>query len=168
MNIHSLGDGLHLLQRRAFQATLQAADIGSARYVREIFLAEVPCFPGDSERIAKCFLNIHGAPIKETPSSQSEYYRTTIYSVHFEGGLIVYGDALAREGAALVSQEIDYFDKRMALDVIEDALTTLSTPEDRGLVRGLCGAFYMCGLLSHVEWEELLARIPGGAGAGPD
>ncbi len=57
---------------------------------------------------------------------------------------------------------MDYFDKRMALDVVEDALTTLSTPEDRGLAIGLCGAFYMCGLLSHTEWEVLLERIPKG------
>ncbi len=55
---------------------------------------------------------------------------------------------------------MEYFDKRMALDVIEDALTTLSTPEDRGLATGLCGAFYMCGLLSRTEWEALLERIP--------
>ncbi len=61
----------------------------------------------------------------------------------------------------LVSTQMDYFDKRMALDVIEDALTTLGTPEQHGLAVGLCGAFYMCGLLSHAEWEALLARIPG-------
>ncbi len=57
---------------------------------------------------------------------------------------------------------MDDFDKRMALDVIEDALTTLGAPEDRGLAIGLCGAFYMCGLLSEAEWEALLARIPCG------
>lgn len=55
---------------------------------------------------------------------------------------------------------MDYFDKRMALDVIEDALTTSDTPEGRWLAIGLCGAFYMCGLLSYAEWEALLARIP--------
>ncbi len=54
---------------------------------------------------------------------------------------------------------MDYFDKSMALGVIEDALTAAGKPEDRGLVIGLCGAFYMCGLLSHAEWEALLARI---------
>lgn len=54
----------------------------------------------------------------------------------------------------------------MALAVIEDALTTLGTPENRGLAMGLCGAFYMCGLLSHAEWEGLLARIPAGACGG--
>ncbi len=64
----------------------------------------------------------------------------------------------------MVPLDMDYFDKRMALDVIEDALTTLGTPEDRGLAIGLCGAFYMCGLLSHAEWEAMLARIPGGVG----
>ncbi len=56
--------------------------------------------------------------------------------------------------------KMEHFDKRMALEVIEDALTTLSTPEDRGLAIGLCGAFYMCGLLSHAEWEAMLERIP--------
>ncbi len=54
-----------------------------------------------------------------------------------------------------------HFNKRMALDVIEDALTTLGTPEDRGLAIGLCGAFYMSGLLTHAEWEALLERISG-------
>ncbi len=52
------------------------------------------------------------------------------------------------------------FDKRMALDVIEDAFTTLDTSEGRGVAIGLCGAFYMCGLLSHAEWEALVERIP--------
>ncbi len=55
---------------------------------------------------------------------------------------------------------MDYFDKRMALDVIEDAFTTLGTAEDRGIALGLCGAFYMCGLLSQAEWEALIKRIP--------
>ncbi len=52
------------------------------------------------------------------------------------------------------------FDKRMALDVVEDALTSLRAPEDRGFAVGLCGAFYMCGLLEHEEWMALLGRIP--------
>ncbi len=64
----------------------------------------------------------------------------------------------------MVPLDMDYFDKRMALDVMEDALTTLGTPEDRGLAIGLCGAFYMCGLLSRAEWEAILARIPGSVG----
>ncbi len=55
---------------------------------------------------------------------------------------------------------MDHFDKKMALDVIEDALTTSDTAEGRGLTIGLCGAFYMCGLLNKAEWEALLARIP--------
>ncbi len=55
---------------------------------------------------------------------------------------------------------MDSFDKRMALEVIEDTLAALRTPEDRGLAIGLCGAFYMCGLLSHAEWEALVERIP--------
>ncbi len=55
---------------------------------------------------------------------------------------------------------MDYFDKQMALDVIEDAFTTIDTAEGRGVTIGLCGAFYMCGLLTHAEWEALVARIP--------
>ncbi len=62
----------------------------------------------------------------------------------------------------MVSTEMVYFDKRMALDVIEDAFTTLDTSEGRGVAIGLCGAFYMCGLLSHAEWEALVERIPRG------
>ncbi len=54
---------------------------------------------------------------------------------------------------------MSYFDKRMALEVIEDALSTLATREDRALAMGLCGAFYMCGILSHAEWEALIERI---------
>ncbi len=59
---------------------------------------------------------------------------------------------------------MDYFDKQMALDVIEDAFTTIDTAEGQGLAIGLCGAFYMCGLLTHAEWEALVARIPRGIG----
>ncbi len=55
--------------------------------------------------------------------------------------------------------EMSEFDKRMALDVIEDALTTLNTSEDRAMAVGLCGAFYMSGFLTKAEWEELLERI---------
>ncbi len=54
---------------------------------------------------------------------------------------------------------MDHFDKRMALDVIEDALSALDTQEDRAIAFGLCGAFYMCGFLSHAEWEAVLGRI---------
>lgn len=59
----------------------------------------------------------------------------------------------------LVSVEMEYFDKRMALDVIEDAFTALDTSENRAFAAGLCGAFYMCGLLSHAEWRVFLSRI---------
>ncbi len=52
------------------------------------------------------------------------------------------------------------FDKSMAIEVVEDALTSLDEPEDRGFAVGLCGAFYMCGLLEREEWMELLRRIP--------
>jgi hypothetical protein len=55
---------------------------------------------------------------------------------------------------------MDYFDKRMALDVIEDALTSLDTPENRGFALGLCGAFYLCGFLSNAEWDAFQKRIP--------
>ncbi len=55
---------------------------------------------------------------------------------------------------------MEYFDKRMALDVIEDAFTDMDAPHGRGVATGLCGAFYMCGLLSEEEWEALLQRIP--------
>ncbi len=57
------------------------------------------------------------------------------------------------------------FDKRMALDVVEDALLRLHSPEDRGVAVGLCGAFYMCGLLDYEEWQDLLQRIPDRAAA---
>ena len=55
---------------------------------------------------------------------------------------------------------MEHFDKHMALDVIEDALTDIDTPHGRGVATGLCGAFYMCGLLSAEEWEAFLERIP--------
>lgn len=55
---------------------------------------------------------------------------------------------------------MDYFDKRMAIEVIEDAFTGLDTPNSRGMATGLCGAFYMCGLLSTEEWGAYLKRIP--------
>lgn len=44
--------------------------------------------------------------------------------------------------------------------MIEDALAVLGAPETRGFAIGLCGAFYMCGLLSQTEWEGFLNRIP--------
>lgn len=52
------------------------------------------------------------------------------------------------------------FDKHMALDVMEDALTDIDTPHGLGMATGLCSAFYMCGLFSAEEWEALLERIP--------
>ncbi len=66
----------------------------------------------------------------------------------------------------MVSAAMKYFDKRMALDVIEDALTMLGTAEGRGVAIGLCGAFYMCELLTRAEWEALVARIPVDEGPG--
>jgi len=55
---------------------------------------------------------------------------------------------------------MEHFDKRMALEVFEDALTDVDTPHGRGMAVGLCGAFYMCGLFTVKEWEDLLKRIP--------
>ncbi len=52
------------------------------------------------------------------------------------------------------------FDKRQAIEVIEDALTNIDTPHGRGVAVGLCGAFHMCGLINEVEWEAYFARIP--------
>ncbi len=40
-------------------------------------------------------------------------------------------------------------------------LTQLRQPENRGFAIGLCGGFYLCGLLSKEEWEAFLARISG-------
>ena len=57
---------------------------------------------------------------------------------------------------------MDHFDKRMALDAIEDAFTNLGTPEGQGFAAGLCCAFYMSGLLDEDEWRALLQRIPPG------
>ncbi len=59
---------------------------------------------------------------------------------------------------------MEVFDRQMALDVIEDTLTDLDTPQGRGMASGLCGAFYMCGLISSAEWQAYLKRIQ----AGPD
>ncbi len=56
---------------------------------------------------------------------------------------------------------MEHFDKRQALDVIEDALTDIDSERGQGVAVGLCGAFYMCGLLNEEEWKTLLARIPG-------
>lgn len=51
------------------------------------------------------------------------------------------------------------FDKHMALDVLEDALTDIDSAQGRGMAIGLCGAFYMCGLINPEEWKEYLRRI---------
>lgn len=54
---------------------------------------------------------------------------------------------------------MEKFDKIMALDVIEDAHTALNAPENRGYAFGLCCGFFLCGLLSQDEWEDMLKRI---------
>ncbi len=55
---------------------------------------------------------------------------------------------------------MENFDKRMAMDTIEDALANIGIGHGRGVATGLCGAFYMCGLLTTEEWEACLKRIP--------
>lgn len=62
---------------------------------------------------------------------------------------------------------MEYFDKRMAIDVIEDAFTAMDTPHSCGVIAGLCDAFYMCGLLSAKEWKAFLKRIPAEPYWGP-
>ena len=55
---------------------------------------------------------------------------------------------------------MENFDKRMALDVLEDTLTDMETPHGCGVAVGLCSAFYLCGLLNTKEWQTFLQRIP--------
>ncbi len=57
---------------------------------------------------------------------------------------------------------MEYFDKRMALEVIEDALKDLDSQYGRGVATGLCGAFHMCGMLNKEEWESISKRIEQG------
>jgi hypothetical protein len=54
---------------------------------------------------------------------------------------------------------MENFNKRMALEVIEDALTALGTAENRAFAASLCSAFYMCSLLSEAEWHAFLCEI---------
>ncbi|HXU93283.1 MAG TPA: hypothetical protein VFP33_06450 [Gallionella sp.] len=55
---------------------------------------------------------------------------------------------------------MNQLDRKMALDIIEDALTCMTTSHGRGVAAGLCGAFYMCGVLTTSEWRDFLKRIP--------
>lgn len=55
---------------------------------------------------------------------------------------------------------MEKFDKYKAFEVIEDALTDIGNSHGRGMATGLCGAFYLCGLLSEKEWQAFLERIP--------
>jgi hypothetical protein len=55
---------------------------------------------------------------------------------------------------------MEFFNKRMALEVLEDSLTDLDRPYGRGMTMGLCSAFYMCGMLSDEEWVEHIKLIP--------
>ena len=51
-------------------------------------------------------------------------------------------------------------DRVEAMEEIEDALTDIGSPYRRGVVTGLCGGFYMCGLISKAEWDAYLKRLP--------
>jgi hypothetical protein len=51
-------------------------------------------------------------------------------------------------------------DQSVAIEEIEDALTDMGSPYRRGVVNGLCGGFYMSGLINKEEWEAYLKRIP--------
>lgn len=75
--------------------------------------------------------------------------------------------AAGRAASQKNKPEMDHFDKRMALDVIEDALTTMGPPESSGFVIGLCGGFYLSGLLSKDEWEGVLERVSEKTKAAP-
>jgi hypothetical protein len=55
---------------------------------------------------------------------------------------------------------MENFDKHTAMEVIEDALADMGFPHGRGVATGLCGAFYMCGLLNMEEWDAYMKRIP--------
>lgn len=58
--------------------------------------------------------------------------------------------------------------REQAKTEIEDAMTQLGTPNCRGMATGLCGAFYLAGLLTHDEWQAYLGRIPAEeSGNGP-
>ena len=67
----------------------------------------------------------------------------------------------------VVSEEAEYFDSWMAIDVMEDALTALCASESRGFAAGLCSAFYMCGVLDNAEWRHFMARISARGWWGP-
>lgn len=47
-----------------------------------------------------------------------------------------------------------------AMEEIEDALTDIGSQYSRGMAAGLCGGFYLCGLINKEEWEAYLKRIP--------
>lgn len=51
------------------------------------------------------------------------------------------------------------FTRQMALDVIEDELQRPLDEFHPDMATGLCGAFYMCEIISEKEWEDFLLRI---------
>ncbi len=63
---------------------------------------------------------------------------------------------------------MEHFDKSMAIDMIEDALSAQANPIGRGIAAGLCSAFYLCGVIDTEEWEGFQRRIlESHHGAGP-
>lgn len=56
---------------------------------------------------------------------------------------------------------LEQFDKYMAMDMIEDALSALDSPVGRGIAAGLCSAFYACGVIDTEEWEGFQKRLLG-------
>lgn len=73
-----------------------------------------------------------------------------------EGRLAPCADAQA---GRVVSEGTEHFDRGMAIDVMEDALTALGASESRAFAAGLCAAFYMCGMLDNAEWSDFTAQI---------
>ena len=55
---------------------------------------------------------------------------------------------------------MENIDRVEAMEEIENALTDISSPYRRGVVTGLCGGFYICGLISKAEWQAYLKRLP--------
>lgn len=52
------------------------------------------------------------------------------------------------------------FTREMALDVMEDTLQDIRNPHGRGVATGVCGGFYLSGLITYAEWQAFLKRIP--------
>lgn len=95
---------------------------------------------------------LHDTPAEKSRngySGQHLTHLTTSSSFH----------TLIRHIHARNSVPIRNIDKHAVIDIVEDALTDTKTSYGQGIVVGLCGAFYMCGLFSVEEWESFLLRI---------